>query len=126
MACQFFLDLVARFAVTIAMNTGTAAKNVDWTPMPDPIREEEVNIQLTWSADARTELAIRRQASLIGFKNPADYITQMIARSLECAKLHRTDVALEKVNNPFRGSRHRKSWTSSKGSSGKAVLAVFI
>jgi hypothetical protein len=82
MACQFFLDLVARFAVTIAMNTGTASKNVNSTPMPDPIREEEVNIQLTWTADARTELAIRRQASLIGFKNPADYITQMIARSL--------------------------------------------
>jgi hypothetical protein len=64
------------------MNTGTAPKNVNWTPMPDPIREEEVNIQLTWTADARTELAIRRQASLIGFENPVDYITQMIARSL--------------------------------------------
>ena len=29
-----------------------ALKNVDWTPMPDPIRKEEVNIQLAWTADA--------------------------------------------------------------------------
>jgi len=38
--------------------------------MPDPIRKEEVNIQLAWTADARTELAIRRQANLMGFGNP--------------------------------------------------------
>ena len=48
-----------------------ALKNVDWTPMPDPIRKEEVNIQLAWTADARTELAIMRQANLMGFETPA-------------------------------------------------------
>jgi len=68
--------------MTRIMNTGAAPKNVNWTPMPDPIREKEVNIQLTWTADARTELAIRRQANLMGFETPADYITQIIARSL--------------------------------------------
>jgi hypothetical protein len=47
-----------------------APKNLNWTPMLDPIRKEEVNIQLTWTADARTELAIRRQANLMGFGNP--------------------------------------------------------
>src|SRR6516164_412087 len=66
------------------MNTtvSPASKKVNWIPMPDPIREEEVNIQLTWTADARTELAIRRQANLMGFETPTDYITQIIARSL--------------------------------------------
>jgi hypothetical protein len=45
-----------------------ALENVNWTPMPDPIRKEEVNITFTWTADdARTELAIRRQANLMGF-----------------------------------------------------------
>ena len=50
--------------------------------MPDPILEEEVNIQLSWTADCRTELAIRRQANLMGFETTADYITQTIARAL--------------------------------------------
>jgi hypothetical protein len=57
-------------------------KNVNWTPLPDPIRKEEVNIQLTWTADARTELAIRRQANLTGFETSADYLTQIIATTL--------------------------------------------
>ena len=66
------------------MNTAIspASKKVNWIPMPDPIREEEVNIQLTWTADSRTELAIRRQANLMGFETTAGYITQMIARGL--------------------------------------------
>jgi hypothetical protein len=59
-----------------------APKNVNWTPMPDPIRKEEVDIQLAWTADARTELAIRRQANLMGFETPAGYLTQMIATPL--------------------------------------------
>ena len=50
--------------------------------MPDPTLEEEVNIQLSWTADCRTELAIRRQANLMGFETTAGYITQMIARAL--------------------------------------------
>src|SRR6266404_4564868 len=33
-------------------------------------------------ADARTELAIRRQANLMGFETSADYLTQMIATTL--------------------------------------------
>jgi hypothetical protein len=62
------------------MNAGIISPN--WTPLPDPIREEEVNIKLTWTADARTELAIRRQANLMGFDSPADYISKMIAHVL--------------------------------------------
>ena len=50
--------------------------------MPDPIREEEVKIQFSWTADSRTELAMRRQANLMGFETTSGYITQMIARAL--------------------------------------------
>ena len=50
--------------------------------MPDPIRKEPLNIQLSWTADARTELAIRRQANLMGFETPAGYLTQMIVTTL--------------------------------------------
>jgi hypothetical protein len=49
----------------------TAPKSANWIPMPDPIRKEEVNVQLAWTADARTELAIRRQANLMGFETPS-------------------------------------------------------
>jgi hypothetical protein len=59
-----------------------APKNVNWTPMPDPIRKEEVNIQLAWTAGARTKLPVRRQANLMGFETPAGYLTQMIAMTL--------------------------------------------
>ena len=58
------------------------ASIVNSTPMPDPIQAEEVDIQLTWEADARTELAIRRQAALMGFNTPADYLVQTIAKAL--------------------------------------------
>jgi hypothetical protein len=59
-----------------------AAKNANWISMPDPLRKEEVNIQVTWKADARTELAIKRQANLMGFETPADYLTQIMATAL--------------------------------------------
>jgi hypothetical protein len=50
--------------------------------MPDPIRKEDVNIELAWMADARTQLAIRRQADLMGFETPAGYLTRIIATTL--------------------------------------------
>ena len=65
---------------TARISPATNAGN--WAPMPDPIRKEEVNIELTWTADDRTELAIRRQASLMGFATPSDYLTQTIATTL--------------------------------------------
>jgi hypothetical protein len=56
------------------MNT---AISPNWIPMPDPICEEEVNVQLTWTADSRTELAIRRQANLMGFETSAGWLAMM-------------------------------------------------
>src|SRR6266404_1291466 len=79
-----------------------APENVNWTPMPDPIRKEEVNIQLAWTADARTQLAIRRQANLNGFETSADYLTQIIAwRDRQC---------YAKADRMVRDTRNRGHW----------------
>jgi hypothetical protein len=43
-------------------------------PMPDPVTESEVNIDLKWTADARTRLAIQRQTKLMGFESADDYL----------------------------------------------------
>jgi hypothetical protein len=56
-----------------------APKNPNWIPLPDPLPEEKVRIQITWTANARTELAIRRQAKLVGFDTPTDYLLQALA-----------------------------------------------
>jgi hypothetical protein len=50
--------------------------------MPDPIREEESQHSTQLDLRARTESAIRRQANLIGFDTPTDYLTQTIAATL--------------------------------------------
>jgi hypothetical protein len=53
------------------------------TPLPDPIREEEVNIQLLdWTSDARTTAALERQAAAMRFESPAEYLNQLIAATL--------------------------------------------
>jgi hypothetical protein len=59
-----------------------ATKKVNWTPMPDPVTKEEVNIKLKWTADARTHLAIERQTRLMGFESADDYLHQMIAAAI--------------------------------------------
>jgi hypothetical protein len=57
----------------------TDLKKVNWFPLPDPIQENEVNLTLQWSADERTSQAIKRQAKLICFKTPNDYLCQALA-----------------------------------------------
>jgi hypothetical protein len=54
-------------------------KTVARTPLPDPITEAEVSINLTWSADERTRQAIERQAKVLGFKTPDEYLKQGLA-----------------------------------------------
>jgi hypothetical protein len=51
-------------------------------PLPDAVTEEQVNIQLTWTADARTQAAIERQARLMGFKSPRAYLKQALAATI--------------------------------------------
>jgi hypothetical protein len=52
---------------------------VNWTDLPDPLREEEVRIQITWTADARTTAAIERQAKKVGCDSPTEYLEQILA-----------------------------------------------
>jgi len=51
-------------------------KEPNWTPLPT---EEDVRIQLTWTADARTRRAIERQAEKLGFDSSTDYLQRSIA-----------------------------------------------
>jgi hypothetical protein len=54
-------------------------KTPNWIPLPDPLTEEEVNIQITWTADAGTTAAIERQAKKLGFDSPTDYLQRTLA-----------------------------------------------
>ena len=51
-------------------------------PLPNPITEREVQIELQWSADEPTSQAIERQSRLMGFDSPTDYMLQLIAATL--------------------------------------------
>ena len=51
-------------------------------PLPDPITESEVKMELQWSADERTRQALQRQSRLMGFDTPTDYMLQAIATVL--------------------------------------------
>ena len=48
----------------------------------DPIKEEEVKIDISWTADQRTTEALERQAALMGFGSPKEYLEQAIAAVL--------------------------------------------
>ena len=58
----------------------------NWIPLPDPIRESEVKLELAWSGDERTAKAIERQAALMGFESPNDYLHQLIAATWPAMK----------------------------------------
>ena len=62
--------------------TPPAHRKANWVPMPDPVTESEVHIELKWTADARTQLAIHRQSELMGFESADDYLHQMIAATI--------------------------------------------
>jgi hypothetical protein len=53
-------------------------KKLNWRPLPDQITEDQVNIEITWSADARTTAALKRQAAKIGFESVNDYVRSMV------------------------------------------------
>ena len=55
---------------------------LNWTPLPDALPEEQVNLRLTWTADVPTTRAIKRQARLMGFKSPRAYLEQALAAVL--------------------------------------------
>ena len=51
----------------------------NWRPLPDPVTEKEIKLELNWIANARTTRAIKRQARLMGFKTPTAYLLQALA-----------------------------------------------
>jgi len=38
---------------------------VNWVRLPDPLTQNEVNLQINWTADARISAALERQAKLM-------------------------------------------------------------
>jgi hypothetical protein len=54
----------------------------NWQRFPDPIKKSEKKVELRWSADVRTRQALERQAAVMGFATPADYLHQLIAATL--------------------------------------------
>jgi hypothetical protein len=58
------------------------ARKVNWTHLPDAITEDEVELQISWTADERTTQAILRQADLMGFESGTDYLLQLIAATI--------------------------------------------
>jgi hypothetical protein len=57
-------------------------KKLNWRPLPDPITEDEVNIQISWTADARTTVALERQAKKIGFDTVDEYVLSAVVHHL--------------------------------------------
>jgi hypothetical protein len=60
----------------------TSTRQVNWIPLPDSITEDEVELQISWTADKRTTQAILRQADLMGFESGTDYLLQLIAATI--------------------------------------------
>jgi len=59
-----------------------AAATVNWKYLPNAITEEQIKLELGWSADERTRLAIERQAALMGFESPSAYLAQALAATI--------------------------------------------
>jgi hypothetical protein len=57
-------------------------KKLNWKPLPDQLTEDQVNIEIAWTADARTTTALERQAEKCGFESVQDYIRSMIVNIL--------------------------------------------
>jgi hypothetical protein len=54
----------------------------NWHPLPDPLTEDEVKLELSWQADDRTRVALERQAKLNGFDSVTEYMLDIIAYRL--------------------------------------------
>lgn len=54
----------------------------NWIYNPTPLTENEVNLDISWTADTKTTVALERQALCNGFGSVKDYLQQMIAAQL--------------------------------------------
>jgi hypothetical protein len=57
-------------------------KKLNWRPLPDPITEQQVNIQISWTADIRTTAALERQAKKIGYDSANEYVWFVVVDNL--------------------------------------------
>src|SRR6516165_3453670 len=54
----------------------------NWIYHPNPLAEEEVKLDITWNADAKTAAALERQARCYDFASVKDYLLQIIVTQL--------------------------------------------
>ena len=54
----------------------------NWIYHPNPLAEEEVKLDITWIADAKTAAALERQARCYEFASVKDYLLQIIVTQL--------------------------------------------
>jgi hypothetical protein len=57
----------------------TKLKKFNWKRLPDPITDDQVNIEITWSADERTSAALERQAKKLGCDSVTEYVRSSVA-----------------------------------------------
>jgi hypothetical protein len=56
------------------MSKQTKPEKYNWKRLPDPITEDQIDIQITWTANATTTTALERQARKIGCDSVHDYV----------------------------------------------------
>jgi hypothetical protein len=54
----------------------------NWIPHPNPLTEEEVKLDITWTGDAKTTAALERQAACNECASVKEYLLKMIAAQL--------------------------------------------
>jgi hypothetical protein len=47
---------------------------VNWIRSPDTLTADEVDLDINWTADARTTAALERQAAVNGFASVREYL----------------------------------------------------
>jgi hypothetical protein len=52
----------------------TKLKKFNWKRLPDPLTENQVNLEVTWTADERTTAALERQAKKLGRDSVIQYV----------------------------------------------------
>lgn len=57
-------------------------KQFNWKNLPDAIREDQVKIKISWTADPRTTAALERQAEKLGFDSVNEYIHSTVVQNL--------------------------------------------
>jgi len=59
---------------------------VNWVRLPDPLPQNEVNLEINWTADASISAALERQAKLMGFPLRPITCTSSLPRPLPATK----------------------------------------